>query len=87
MNITIVAAIVAIIEITSIVVKNFIPKLTKWLPLANSVIGIVASLITGTDVLVGLSTAGISCMGYDFFHSLWKMIKGEDNKQIEAKNE
>lgn len=86
MNITVIAAIVAVVEIISIVVKNFIPKLTKWLPLANSVIGIVASLITGTDVLVGLSTAGISCMGYDFFHGLWKMIRGEDNKKLEEKN-
>lgn len=82
-----IAIIVAIIEIISIAVKAFIPKLAKWLPLANSVIGIVVSLITGTDVLVGLATAGVTVMGYDFFHGLWKMIKGEGNKQIEAKNE
>lgn len=82
-----IAIIVAIIEIISIAVKAFIPKFTKWLPLVNSVLGIAMSLILGVDVLTGLATAGVSCMGYDFFHALYKMIKGEDNKQIEAKNE
>ena len=87
MNITVIAAIVAVIEIVSIVVKNFFPKFTKWLPLANGVIGIVASLITGTDVLAGLATSGITIMSYDFFHQLYKMIKGEDNKKLEEKHE
>ena len=80
-----IAIIVGIIEIISIAVKAFIPKFAKWLPLVNSVIGIGVSLITGTDVLVGLATAGVTVMGYDFFHALYKMIKGEDNTKIEEK--
>ena len=82
-----IAIIVAIIEIISIAVKAFLPKFTKWLPLVNSVLGIGMSLILGVDVLTGLATAGVSCMSYDFFHALYRMIKGEDTKQIEAKNE
>jgi len=80
-----IALIVAIIEIISIAVKAFFPKAAKWLPLVNSVLGVGMSFILKTDVLTGLATAGISCMGYDFFHALYKMIKGEDNKQIEEK--
>lgn len=82
-----IALIVAIIEIISIAVKAFIPKFAKWLPLVNSVLGVGMSLILGVDVLTGLATAGVSCMGYDFFHALYRMIKGEDNKKVEEKSE
>lgn len=82
MNITL---IVTVIEIISLAVKAFIPKLTKWLPLVNSILGVGMSLILGVDVLTGLATAGVSCMSYDFFHNFYKMIKSEDNKEIEQK--
>lgn len=81
-----IALIVAVIEIISIAVKAFLPKAAKWLPLVNSVLGVGMSFVLKTDVLTGLATAGVTVMGYDFFHGLWKMIKGEDNKkEIEAK--
>ena len=79
-----IALIVAIIEIISILVKKFWPNGAKFLPLVNSVIGVVGSLITGTDWLAGLATAGITCMGYDFFHELYDLFK---TKKLEAKKE
>ena len=72
-----IAIILVVIEVLSILVKKFKPEWAKFLPLANTAIGVVASLILKTDVLVGLATAGISCAGYDLIHGLFKKEANE----------
>lgn len=72
-----IAIIVAIIEIISVLVKHFWPNFATYLPLINTAIGIIASLLLKTDVLVGLVTAGISIAGYDFIHGMLKKDKDE----------
>jgi hypothetical protein len=67
-----IAIILVIVEIISLLVKKFKPGWAKFLPVVNTAIGVVASLIMKTDVLVGLATAGISCAGYDFIHGFFK---------------
>lgn len=69
MNIVI---ILCAVEIISILVKKFKPEWAKLLPLVNTAIGVVASLIMKTDVLAGLATAGLSCAGYDVIHGFFK---------------
>ena len=64
--------ILAIVEIISILIKRFKPEWAKLLPIVNTAIGVVASLIMKTDVLQGLATAGLSCAGYDVIHSFFK---------------
>lgn len=67
-----IAIILCVIEVISILVKKFKPEWAKLLPVVNTAIGVVASLILKTDVLVGLATAGISCAGYDLIHGFFK---------------
>lgn len=69
MNIVI---ILALVEIISVVVKHCWPDYAKLLPVVNTAIGVIASLIMKTDVLTGLATAGLSCAGYDLIHGFMK---------------
>lgn len=75
MNIVI---ILCAVEIISILVKRFKPEWAKLLPLVNTAIGVVASLIMKTDVLAGLATAGLSCAGYDAAKGLLELFKKKD---------
>ena len=72
-----IAIILVLIEVLSIVIKKFWPDYAVYLPLANTAIGVIASIIFKTDILVGLATAGISMAGYDLIHGLFKKEKNE----------
>lgn len=75
-----IAIILVIVEVISLVVKKFWPEWAKILPLVNTAIGVIASLIMKTDVLVGLAAAGISCAGYDLIHGFFKKDKAVEDK-------
>lgn len=70
-----IAIILFIIEVISLTVKQFLPNYAKYLPAVNTAIGVIASLIMKTDVLVGLAAAGTSCAGYDFIHGMIKSVE------------
>lgn len=76
-----IAIIIGLVELLSIIVKKFKPEWAKFLPLANTAIGVICSLIMKTDILTGLATAGLSCAGYDLIHGLFP------KKEVEEKSE
>lgn len=83
MNIVI---LVAIIEIFSICIKHFLPKYAKLIPVGDTIITFVFSLITGTDMFTAITAEGISLGAYDLIYGLYRIIIGKDNKkEIEQK--
>ena len=72
-----IAIIFVVVELISFITKKWFPGFVRYLPVMNTAIGALGSLIFKTDILAGLATAGISCAGYDFVHGLIKDAKGE----------
>lgn len=70
-----VTIIFVVIEVMSFVTKKWFNGFVKYLPLMNTVIGVIGSLILKTDILAGLATAGISCAGYDAVKGIMEAIK------------
>lgn len=83
-----IAILVAVIEIISILIKQFLPKYTKLIPVANTAIALGASLFFKMDYMTALCTEGISMAAYDLVYGIYKLITGKDNKdEIEEKGE
>ena len=86
MNLTLFIAItVVVVELASLAIKKWLPKFAEYIPVVNTIIGAVASLICKQDILTGLITAGVTCGAYDLIKPIIDALIG--NKQIEAKNE
>ena len=83
MNIVI---LVCLIEVFSICIKHFLPKYAKLIPVGDTIITFIFSLITGTDMFTAITAEGISLGAYDLIYGIYKLITGKDNKQeIEQK--
>ena len=72
-----IAIIFLVVEGISFVTQKWFKGFVRYLPIMNTAIGVLGSLILKTDVLAGLATAGISCAGYDAIKGVIKTIKGE----------
>ena len=82
-----IAILVALIEIFSICIKQFLPKYAKLIPVGDTIITLIFSLITGMDMFTAVTAEGISLGAYDLIYGIYKLITGKDKKEIEAKNE
>jgi len=84
MNIVI---LVCLIEVFSICIKHFLPRYAKLIPVGDTIITFIFSLITGTDMFTAITAEGISLGAYDLIYGIYKLITGKDNKQVEEKSE
>ena len=82
-----IAILVAIIEIFSILIKHFLPKYAKLIPVGDTIITLAFSLITGTDMFTAITAEGISLGAYDLIYGIYKLITGKDKNKLEEKKE
>ena len=79
---------IAIIEVFSICVKKFWDKGTKFIPLFNTAVTFIFSLVFKMDLFSAIATLGFTTLGWDAAYGLYKAIRDAyQTKKLEAKNE
>lgn len=76
-----IAILVAAIEVVAILIKRFLPKYTKLIPVANTAIALGASLIFKMDYMTALCTEGVSMAAYDLVYGIYKLITNKEEKE------